>query len=104
MTPDGRIVELDLAVSRMTAASAVVLSQVAELDRSETWRTDGATSMTSWLAARYNLLWGVAREWVRVARALHGLPRISRAYARAELSWDQLRPVTRFATGETDAE
>jgi hypothetical protein len=87
----------------MTAASAVVLTQVAELDRNEMWRANGATSMTSWLAARYNLLWGVAREWVRVARALRTLPWISRAYARSELSWDQVRPLTKFADESTDS-
>src|SRR6266516_4506502 len=97
------ILELDLAVSRMTAASAVVLKRVAELDRADVWRRDGATSMTSWLAARYNVLWGIAREWVRVARALRGLPRVSLAYSRAEISWDQLRPLTKFADAESDA-
>src|SRR5438132_1087389 len=97
------ILELDIAVSRLTAASGDVLSRVAELDRPEVWRRDGATSMTSWLAARYNVLWGVAREWVRVARALRDLPRVSLAYSRAGLSWDQLRPLTKFADAESDA-
>jgi len=58
--------------------------------------------MTSWLAGRYGLAWGTAREWVRVAHALEGLPRIADAYAGGRLSWDQLRPLTRFATPETD--
>src|SRR5438067_11510171 len=103
MAGDGKILELDLAVSQMTAASAVVLKGVAEVDRPEVWRRDGATSMTSWLAARYNVLWGVARERVRVARALRGLPRVSLAYSRAGLSWDQLRPPTKFAEAESHA-
>ncbi len=59
--------------------------------------------MSSWLAARYALAWGTAREWVRVARALERLPEIAEAYARGRLSWDQLRPLTKFATPETDA-
>jgi hypothetical protein len=37
-----------------------------------------------------------------VTHALRRLPAIARAYARRELSWDQLRPLTRFATPETD--
>jgi hypothetical protein len=60
--------------------------------------------MTSWLAGRYGLAWGTAREWVRVAHALRRLPLIAGAYASGRLSWDQLRPLTRFATAETDAE
>jgi hypothetical protein len=58
--------------------------------------------MSSWLAGRYGLAWGTAREWVRVAHALHRLPRIAEAYAEGRLSWDQLRPLTKFATPETD--
>jgi hypothetical protein len=86
----------------MSAASAEALRAVAACDESMQWRRDGATSMTSWLAARYRLAWGTAREWVRVAHALAGLPRIAEAYAFGRLSWDQLRPLTKFATSETD--
>jgi hypothetical protein len=93
---------LDQATALMSAASAEALRRVAEYDRRKLWRRDGATSMTSWLAGRYSLAWGTAREWVRVAHALQGLPRIAEAYTSARLSWDQLRPLTRFATPETD--
>jgi hypothetical protein len=93
---------LDRAAAVMAAASAEALRAVAELDRAALWRRDGATSMTSWLAGRYGLAWGTAREWVRVAHALGDLPRISEAYRSGRLSWDQLRPLTRFATAETD--
>ncbi len=78
---------LDRATSAMTAASADVLRAVAEYDECRLWRRDGATSMTSWLAGRYGLAWGTAREWVRVAHALRGVPRIAEAYAAARLSW-----------------
>jgi hypothetical protein len=93
---------LDRATATMAAASAEALRAVAEVDRQGLWRRDGATSATSWLAGRYGLAWGTAREWVRVAHALESLPRIARAYAEARLSWDQLRPLTRFATPETE--
>jgi hypothetical protein len=93
---------LDRAAAAMAAASAEALRAVAEFERQGLWRRDGATSMTSWLAGRYGLAWGTAREWVRVAHALEGLPRIGEAHASGRLSWDQLRPLTRFATPETD--
>lgn len=85
------------------AASAAALELVAACDERRLFREDGATSMTAWLAARYRLTRRTAREWVRVAHALRGLPEIRRAYARGALSWDQLRPLTSFATPETDA-
>jgi hypothetical protein len=97
------IAALDRAAAGMAAASAAVLRVVARVDRQKLWREDGATSMTSWLAGRYGLAWGTAREWVRVAHALEGLPRIARAYGSGGMSWDQLRPLTRFATPETDS-
>jgi hypothetical protein len=93
---------LDRATAVMVAASAEALRVVAAFDRGGLWRRDGATSMSSWLAGRYGLAWGTAREWVRVAHALEGLPRIAEAYAGGRLSWDQLRPLTRFATPDTD--
>jgi hypothetical protein len=37
-----------------------------------------------------------------VAHALRELPRIAEAYRGGRLSWDQLRPLTRFVTPETD--
>jgi hypothetical protein len=37
-----------------------------------------------------------------VAHALEGLPKIAEAYVCGRLSWDQLRPLTKFATPETD--
>jgi hypothetical protein len=95
---------LDQAIALMWAASAQALDMVAEYDRRRVWREDGATSMSSWLAARYGLGWGTAREWVRVAHALKYLPRIANAYASGQLSWDQLRPLTRFPEPETDDE
>ncbi len=93
---------LDRAAALMVAASAEALRTVAAFDERGLWKRDGATSMSSWLAGRYGLAWGTAREWVRVAHALRELPRIFEAYAGARLSWDQLRPLTRFATPETD--
>jgi hypothetical protein len=93
---------MDRAVSRLSAASAELLRWVPRYDEQKLWRRDGATSMSSWLAARYGMAWGTAREWVRVAHALERLPGIAEAYAAGGLSWDQLRPLTTFATPETD--
>jgi hypothetical protein len=93
---------IDGAVSAMVRASAEALRAVAELDERKLWQPDGATSASSWLAGRYGLSWGTAREWVRVAHALRRLPGIAEAYEAGRLSWDQLRPLTTFATRETD--
>jgi hypothetical protein len=94
---------IDLAMQTIAVASADALEAVAICDERRLWQRDGATSMTPWLAARYEMAWGTAREWVRIARALRNLPAIAAAYRSGGLSWDQLRPLTRFACAETDA-
>ena len=93
---------MDRAMAAMAAASAETLRTIVLIDEQRLWKRDGATSMTPWLAARYGLAWGTAREWVRVALALRDLPKIAAAHAEGRLSWDQLRPLTKFATRETD--
>ncbi len=47
---------------------------------------------------------GPARERVRVARALRGLPRISAEMESGQLSWCKARAITRVATPESDGE
>jgi hypothetical protein len=93
---------LDRTTAAIAAASAECLRAVASYDEQKAWRRDGATSMSSWLAGRYGLAWGTAREWVRVAHALRRLPRIARTYEEGKLSWDQVRPLTKFAEPATD--
>src|SRR5207237_774569 len=51
---------------------------------------------------RFGLRYGNAREWVRVADALEELPECAQAFGEGRLSWDQVRPLTEFATPETD--
>lgn len=93
---------LDAVHRRACAASAERLDVILEIDEEQLWRRDGATSTSAWLAGRLKLARSTTREWVRVARALRGLPAIRRAFRGERLSWDQLRPVTKFASPETD--
>jgi hypothetical protein len=93
---------LDRSHRREGEASAERLAWIAVVDERRLWRRDGATSMTAWLAGRWGLARSTTREMVRVASALKDLPSIRRAFEERRLSWDQLRPLTRFATPETD--
>src|SRR6185436_11780618 len=45
-----------------------------------------------------------AKATVEVARALESRPALAEAAAAGGLSWEQLEPLTRLATPETDAE
>ena len=96
------VTSLDRAMGAASRAHAEALDVIDGLDAEHAWEGDGATSMSAWLAGRYCLTRATAVEWVRVARALRTLPAIRRAYREGRLSWDQLRPLTRFAEPETD--
>jgi hypothetical protein len=90
--------------SAMSAIHRQVLALVAVADERGDWREDGAGDMAGWLCARLGLRWSNASEWVRVAHALESLPECGRAYAEGRLAWDQVRPLTEFATAERDAD
>jgi Domain of unknown function (DUF222)/HNH endonuclease len=86
------------------AAHRHLLTVVAELDRREAFRDDGAADMPSWLTARLSISFRTARAWVEAARALESLPAIATAYTEGKLSWDGVRAAAEVATPETDAE
>ena len=94
--------DLDRTVRVMNAAHAGALENVAKLDEERVWKRDGSTCMSAWLAGQFGLTRSTASEWVRVARWLRALPHIARAYREGRLSWDQVRPLTRFADPDTD--
>ena len=81
-----------------------LLDELAALEAEGSWEADGARTLPEWLVARYAVSIGTAREWLRVARALAGLPRIRETYVTGGLSWDQLRALVKVADVETDAE
>jgi hypothetical protein len=62
------------------------LRRLAELERRGVHERDGHVSVVSWLAARFKVAWGAARESVRVARALDHMPVVRRALEEGELS------------------
>jgi hypothetical protein len=80
------------------------LELVGELDARGGWQAGGAGSSAEWLAWRCALSPRSAREHVRVARALRGLPLIHAGFARGELSYAKVRALTRVATEETEVE
>ena len=72
--------------AHLEAATARLLALIREFDAREGWNT-GFRSCADWLAWRVGLDLGAARERVRVARALGGLPLLGAALERGELSY-----------------
>lgn len=90
--------------AHLSAAMCRWLLLVAEYDRREGYGRWECRSTAHWLEWKCGLASATAREHVRVARALVGLPRIREAFSRAEVSYSKVRALTRAATAETEAE
>src|SRR5689334_1386256 len=88
---------------RLAAATAARLRLVAEFDERDGWFGGGLRSCAEWLAWQCGLAPGTAREHVRVARALRGLPRIEAAFGAGRLSYAKVRALTRIAAADCEA-
>ncbi len=79
------------------AATFRLLVRVREFDLAGGWQQPGLCSCAHWLNFQCGIGMNAAREKVRVAHALAGLPKISRAFERGELSYSKARAMTRIA-------
>jgi hypothetical protein len=70
---------------------------IAEFDRRKGWVQWGMKSCAHWLSWACSVTPGAAREYVRVALALTGLPVLDAAFGLGQLSYSKLRAVTRVA-------
>ncbi|MGD2122753.1 MAG: DUF222 domain-containing protein, partial [Gemmatimonadota bacterium] len=90
--------------ARIHAATHRLLTLIAEFDRRRGWELGGHRSCAHWLSYRTGIDLGTAREKVRTARALVGLPEVSASMSRGELSFSKVRALTRRATSENERE
>ena len=96
---EAQITEL---AGQLNAAQYRWLLLIAEFDRLEGWSDGRLRSCAHWLNFKCGLNLGAAREKVRVAHALAGLPKIAAAMARGELSYSKVRAVSRVACEATE--
>lgn len=90
--------------SSLAAAECEFLDLLAEFDARQAWGESGMRSTAHWLSWRLGLRLGVAREKVRVARALQRLPLVHDEFAAGTLSYCKVRALSRVATDATEAE
>lgn len=98
---EARICEWATAIA---AADAEFLAMVAEFDRRKGWVAWGMPSCAAWLSHACALAPSAARERVRVAQSLRGLPRIRALFRQGRLSYSKVRALTRVATDDTESE
>jgi hypothetical protein len=93
--------EIATLSAHLSAGMCRWLELVAEVDRREKLV---ACTTAEWLAWRCGLTPRTAREHVRVARCLEGLPVIREAFSRGELSFAKVRALTRIAEAGSEEE
>ncbi len=94
-----RITEL---AGHLNAANARFLALIAEFDRRRGWAEWGVKSCAHWLNWKCGIALGAAREKLRTAHALAGLPRIAEAMAEGRLSFSKVRAMTRVAESSNE--
>ena len=94
--------EIAETAAMIDAATHRFLTKLREFDRVGGWFTAGALSCAHWLSWRVGMDLGAAREKVRVARALEGLPLIDDALKGGEISYSKVRAMTRVANAKNE--
>lgn len=84
------------------AANYRLLTLVRRFDESAGWGGPGLRSCAHWLNWKCGIGMNAAREKVRVAHAMGDLPRISASFSKGEISYSNVRAMTRVATSENE--
>jgi hypothetical protein len=102
--PDA-LIEEDFAELQRAAELLEVerLRRLAEIDRRRLFERDGHLSAASWLASRFKVAWGAAREQVRIARGLEEMPAARRALDDGDLSMSGLRVLASVREADPEA-
>ena len=96
--------EITTLAGQLAAAECRWLLMVAEFDRRKGYEQWGCWCTSQWLGWKCGLEQRSAQERVRVALALDGVPAITEAFAKGELSYSQVRALTRVAEPATEAD
>ena len=102
--PDALAAKITTLAGHLNAAHYRFLKLLDEFDREQGWAGPGVRSLAHWLSWKCGIGELVAREKVRVARALRELPMIDDSFERGQISYSMVRAMTRAATPENEAQ
>lgn len=88
--------------AHLDAGTFQLLELICEFDKRSGWEGPGIQSCAHWLNWKCGMSLGSARERVRVARALPGLPGISAAFREGRVSYSKVRAMSRVATAKNE--
>jgi hypothetical protein len=93
----------DQVQALISAAQAQLFAILRALAAKEAYREDGCRDLAAWLVQRHGLSGATARAFAETSGALGQLPRLAGLLSEGRVSLDQLRPIAKVATPETDA-
>src|SRR5579875_478071 len=96
--------EICALAAHLAAATCRWLLLIAEFEARGGWAEWGVSSCAHWLSWRCGIGMTAAREHVRVARVLRGLPLVQAEFAAGTLSYSKVRALTRVASEVTEAQ
>jgi hypothetical protein len=96
--------ELCTLAGHIAAATGDFLVLLGEFDERDGWAGVGVQSCAHWLSWRCAMSLSTARDHVRVARRLRGLPETRQAIRQGRLSYSKARALCRIATPATETE
>lgn len=102
--PGGARAEFVRVGRRWSASFVSLVESAVALDDSGEWALDGSPTCAHWIADMLGVEVCTSREWLRVGRALGELPRIRGRFEEGELSFTQVRALTRHAEPSNEAE
>src|SRR3954447_13647583 len=89
--------QLTTWAGRVAAGEARLLMYLGEFDERKGWVGTGILSCAHWVMWRFGMGSKAAHDRVRVARALRNLPETRAAFTSGQLSFSQVRALTRIA-------
>jgi hypothetical protein len=104
MSDEGRAERLGTLFAQLAAVAGEIVVLLAEEERSQSFREEGATSIGSWVTERFGVASSTARSLARVSEKVADLPHLMAALCAGEVSLDKVRTVADVATPESDQE
>ena len=94
--------DLDDLFGVREATEGKIALRLAELERRQAFRDEGATSIAQWATERYGISSATARNLTRGGERAWDLPYLIGAVCAGDISFDKMRVVADVATPETD--
>lgn len=87
-----------------TRHKAALILAIAEFDRRELARPNGAPSTAAWLVRTQSLTQRTAYEYLEVGRKLYGFPLLTEAFADGSLGYSKVRLILRYMTPDNESD